>query len=139
MDYVRSTIVNMPYAEAVNAVKEALKEQGFGVLTEIDVKATLREKLGADMEDYIILGACNPQLAYQALDVEREIGALLPCNVVVRRHGDRSSVIDVLDPQVMVTLPGRTEVQPVADEASRRLGAAMTSLTGEKVRADGSD
>ena len=132
MDYVRSTTVNMPYAEAVNAVREALKEQGFGVLTEIDVKATLREKLGADMEDYIILGACNPQLAHQALDVEREIGALLPCNVVVRRHDDQSSLVHMLDPQVMVTLPGRTEVQPIADEASRRLGAAMASLVAEK-------
>ena len=128
MDYVRSTTVKMPYAEAVTAVREALKEQGFGVLTEIDVKATLQEKLGADMEDYIILGACNPQLAHQALEVEREIGALLPCNVVVRRHDDQSSLVQMLDPQVMVTVPGRAEVQPIADEASRRLNAAMASL-----------
>lgn len=128
MDYVRSTTVTMPYAEAVTAVREALQHQGFGVLTEIDVKATLREKIGADMEDYIILGACNPQLAHQALEVEREIGALLPCNVVVRRQDDQSSLVQVLDPNVLVSVPGRSELQPIADEAARRLGAAMASL-----------
>ena len=138
MQYVHSTTVNMPYAAAVTAVREALQEQGFGVLTEIDVRATLREKLGTDMEDYIILGACNPELAQRALDVEREIGALLPCNVVVRRHDDQSSLVHILDPQVMVSLPDRPEVQPIADEAVRRLGAAMASVASER-NANGSD
>lgn len=128
MEYVHSTTVRKPYAEAVTAVREALKEQGFGVLTEIDVKATLRDKLAVEMEDYIILGACNPQLAHQALDIEREIGALLPCNVVVRRVDEETSLVQFLDPQVMVSVPERPELQPVADEASRRLGAALASL-----------
>lgn len=132
MDYVHSTTMDVPYAEAVTAVRQALAEQGFGVLTEIDVKATLHEKLGADMENYTILGACNPVLAQRALDIEREIGALLPCNIVVRQRDEKSSLVHILDPQVMVSLPGRDEVQPIADEAVRRLGAAMASLTGER-------
>jgi uncharacterized protein (DUF302 family) len=132
MEYVHSTTMDVPYAEAVTAVRQALAEQGFGVLTEIDVKATLHEKLGADMENYTILGACNPVLAQRALDIEREIGALLPCNIVVRQRDEKSSLVHILDPQVMVSLPGRDEVQPIADEAVRRLGAAMASLTGER-------
>jgi uncharacterized protein (DUF302 family) len=132
MDYVHSTTMDVPYAEAVTAVRQALAEQGFGVLTEIDVKATLHEKLGADMENYTILGACNPVLAQRALDIEREIGALLPCNIVLRQRDEKSSLVHILDPQVMVSLPGRDEVQPIADEAVRRLGAAMASLTGER-------
>lgn len=133
MEYVRSTTVRQPFAEAVTAVRQALQEQGFGVLTEIDVQATLRAKLGVDMEDYLILGACNPQLAHQALEVEREIGALLPCNVVVRRVDEESTLVQVLDPNVMVSVPGRAELQPVADEAGRRLDAAVAALTDEGV------
>ena len=97
------------------------------MLTEIDVQATLKSKLGQDMEEYLILGACNPELAHQALDVDREIGLLLPCNVVVRRSGG-ATVVEALDPQVMVSLPGRPELQPVADEAAARLGAALDAV-----------
>ena len=129
MEYVRSTTVRQPFAETVTAVRQALQGQGFGVLTEIDVRATLREKLGVEMEDYLILGACNPQLAHQALEVEREIGALLPCNVVVRRVDEGSTLVQVLDPQVMVSVPDRAELRPVADEAGRRLDAAVAALT----------
>lgn len=112
----------------VERVKAALKEQGFGVLTEIDVKATFRDKLAVDMEDYLILGACNPSLAHQALGIDREIGLLLPCNVVVRADGE-ATLVQALDPQVMVSVTGRPELKPVADEAAVRLRAALESLT----------
>ena len=97
MEYQRSISTDLPYAEAVTRTREALGEQGFGVLTEIDVQATLRDKLGLEMEPYIILGACNPKLAHQALEVDRSIGVLLPCNVVVSGHGEGSTV-QILDP-----------------------------------------
>jgi uncharacterized protein (DUF302 family) len=112
----------------VERVKAALKEQGFGVLTEIDVKATLRDKLAVDMEDYLILGACNPALAHRALGIDREIGLLLPCNVVVRADG-QTTLVQALDPQVMVSVTGRPELKPVADDAATRLRAALDSLT----------
>ena len=93
------------------------------------MQATLKSKLDQDMEQYLILGACNPQLAHQALEIERDIGLLLPCNVVVRRSGD-ATLVQALDPQVMVSLPGRPELQPVADEAAARLGAALKAVAG---------
>jgi len=105
MEYGQGIELLLPYSEAVQAVKAALKEQGFGVLTEIDVKATMREKIDRDIEDYVILGACNPHLASQALDVDRRIGLLLPCNVVVRDGGNGRTVVEVLDPHVMVAVP----------------------------------
>lgn len=97
------------------------------MLTEIDVQATLKAKLDQDMEPYLILGACNPQLAHQALEVDRGIGLLLPCNVVVRRDGDRT-LVQALDPQVMVSLPELPALQPVADDAGRRLAAALQAV-----------
>lgn len=127
MTYVRSITLDLPYGDAVTRTREALAEQGFGVLTEIDVQATLKDKLGQDMEPYVILGACNPELAHRALEIDREIGALLPCNVVVREQDGGSTVL-ILDPQIMATLPGRDELQPVADEASRRMDAVLASL-----------
>ncbi len=127
MTYVRSITLDLPHVDAVTRTREALAEQGFGVLTEIDVQATLKEKIGEDMEPYVILGACNPELAHRALEIDREIGALLPCNVVVREQDGGSTVL-ILDPQIMVNLPGRDELRPVADEASRRMDAVLTSL-----------
>ncbi|MCX4776824.1 DUF302 domain-containing protein [Streptomyces sp. NBC_01264] len=127
MRYDRTVHLDTDFATAVTAVREALAAQGFGILTEIDVTATLKAKLGHDMEDYLILGACNPPLARQALDADRTIGLLLPCNVVVRADGDRTAV-QVLDPGVMVTLTGLPALQPVADEAARRLDAALSTL-----------
>jgi len=107
-----------------------VREQGFGVLTEIDVQATLREKLGTQMEDYLILGACNPPLAHQALDADRDIGLLLPCNVVVRADGPHATLVQALDPQVMVQVTGRPELTAVAEEATARLRAALNALAG---------
>jgi uncharacterized protein (DUF302 family) len=127
MDYGITIRTPIPFAEAVARVREALKAQGFGVLTEIDVQATLRDKLGKDMEDYLILGACNPPLAHRALDADRKIGLLLPCNVVVRTEGDQT-IIEALNPQVMVQVTGQPSLTPVADEATNKIRAALDSF-----------
>ena len=128
MTYGTSITVDAPFADAVARVRAALATQGFGVLTEIDVTATLEAKLGEHIEDYIILGACNPPFAHQALEVDRSIGLLLPCNVVVRA-GSAGTIVEALDPQVMVTLTGRAELKPVADAVAGRLAAALAELT----------
>lgn len=130
MDYERSITLPVPYDQAVRRTREALTEQGFGILTEIDVQATLREKRGLEMESYLILGACNPDLAHQALDVDRSIGVLLPCNVVVSSYQDGSKV-QILDPQLIASVTGLAELQPLADEASRLLQAALDSLSAD--------
>lgn len=130
MKYDLSITLDLPYEKAVDAVRAALKKQGFGVLTEIDVQATMREKLDVEMEPYVILGACNPPLAHRALEADRMIGLLLPCNVVVRADGDDRTLVQALDPAVMITVPEREELRPVADEAGKRIRAALDSLTG---------
>ena len=127
MSYGSSISLDVPFSEAVTRVRAALAGQGFGVLTEIDVTATLKAKLGEQIEDYVILGACNPPLAHRALAADRSIGLLLPCNVVVRAAG-AGSIVEALDPQIMATLTGRPELKPVADEAARRLATALASL-----------
>ena len=127
MSYGTQVALEEPFGQAVARVRAALADQGFGVLTEIDVTATLKAKLGEQIEDYMILGACNPPFAYQALAVDRSIGMLLPCNVVVRAAAE-GTLVEALDPQVMVTLTGRPELKPVADEVSRRLAAALAEL-----------
>ena len=127
MDYGITVRTALPFAEAATRVREALKAQGFGVLTEIDVQATLREKLGQEMEEYLILGACNPLLAHRALAADDSIGLLLPCNVVIRTDADQT-VVEALDPQVMVTVAGEPSLKAVADEAASRLRAALRSL-----------
>ncbi|WP_019358973.1 DUF302 domain-containing protein [Streptomyces sp. AA1529] len=129
MPYDRTVTLDADFATAVAAVRAALAEEGFGILSEIDVRATLKAKLDHDMEDYLILGACNPPLARQALAADRSIGLLLPCNVVVRRDGDRT-VAQALDPGTMVTLTGLPALEPVASEATRRLDAALAALPG---------
>jgi uncharacterized protein (DUF302 family) len=126
-------MVEKPFAETVVDVRVALAGEGFGVLTQIDVTATMKEKLGAEMEDYVILGACNPPLAHAALSADRSIGLLLPCNVVVRAVAPGRTAVEALDPQVMVAMTGRPELRPVADDAARRLGTALASLTGDEI------
>jgi len=128
--YGFGTTLNVPYEEAIPRVKEALKAEGFGVLTEIDVRKTLREKLGAEMEPYIILGACNPPLAHRALEQEPDIGLLLPCNVVVRAEGQGSRV-DIADPQAMLGMVGNEHLHPIAEEAKQRLQRVVASLGGQ--------
>jgi uncharacterized protein (DUF302 family) len=133
VSYGTHLTLDAPFAETVARVRAALAGQGFGVLTEIDVTATMRAKLGEQMEDYVILGACNPPSAHQALGIDRSLGLLLPCNVVVRA-GSAGTIVEALDPQVMVTLTGRPELKPVADEVARRLAAALAELTGSGLR-----
>lgn len=128
MGYALRTTVNRPFDETLKATRDALAEQGFGVLTEIDVAATLKSKLGADVEAQVILGACRPPLAHAALEVEPSIGLLLPCNVVVRDLGDDRSVVEAVDPAVMVTVTENEALVEVADDARTRLGAALDSL-----------
>ncbi|MCF4136256.1 DUF302 domain-containing protein [Streptomyces sp. Tue 6430] len=136
MRYDRTVHLDTDFATAVARTRDALAAQGFGILTEIDVTATLKTKLGRaaeDVEDYVILGACNPSLAHRALDTDRSIGLLLPCNVVVRRDGDRTAV-QALDPDTMVTLTGSDALRPVAEEAGRRLDAALAELTATDLK-----
>ncbi len=128
MEYALSIEVDLPHEEAVVKVKEAFAAQGFGILTEIDVQATLKAKTGADIEPYLILGACNPQLAHQALEIERQIGLLLPCNVVVRA-GVGCTIVEALDANLIAKIPDRDELVPVAEEAGRLIRAALDSLT----------
>jgi uncharacterized protein (DUF302 family) len=128
--YGFGTTLSVPYEEAILRVKEALKAEGFGVLTEIDVRRTMHEKLGAEMEAYIILGACNPPLAHRALEQEPDIGLLLPCNVVVRAKGVGSRV-EVADPQAMLGIAGNEELNAVAEEAKQRLQHVVASLGGQ--------
>jgi uncharacterized protein (DUF302 family) len=126
-----STTLHTSFGDAVDRTTKALADQGFGVLTTIDVKATLKQKLGEDMEDYLILGACNPSLAHRALDVDRQIGQLLPCNVVVRtdRAGPGDTVlVEAMDPQIMVRVADQPGLQPIADQAAAKLQAAISAL-----------
>lgn len=125
--YGIETRLEVPYEQAVERVTEALKQEGFGVLTEIDVKATLKKKLDEDFRRYVILGACNPPLAHRALSTEIEIGLLLPCNVIVYEEGE-GSVVSAADPGTMMEISGNPELSPIAREARERLERAIASL-----------
>jgi uncharacterized protein (DUF302 family) len=130
MSYALTTTVDRPFDETLTATRDALSAQGFGVLTEIDLRATLKSKLGVDVPAQTILGACRPPLAHAALQAEPSVGLLLPCNVVVRDVGDGSTLVEALDPAVVVTLTGNAALGTVADDAGRRLAAALAALTG---------
>lgn len=119
--------VDLPFEDAVERTKVALKAQGFGVLTEIDVKKTMKEKLDADFQPYVILGACNPSLAHKALTAEPEIGLLLPCNVVVHQQGSGSRVM-IMDPEVALGIVRNPALKAVASEAKARLQLALDAL-----------
>jgi uncharacterized protein (DUF302 family) len=122
--------LDRPFDEAVEAVRAALGEQGFGVLTEIDVRATMKAKLDVDVPSQVILGACNPTLAHRALEIEPSIGLLLPCNVIVRETAD-GSVVEAIDPAVLAEVTGNETLEPIADEVGRALAAAMGALEQE--------
>jgi uncharacterized protein (DUF302 family) len=138
MTYTLSTTVDLPWTEALDRTRDALSAQGFGILTEINVRSTFEAKLGAQaadaVGDYAILGACNPALASRALAAEPEIGALLPCNVVVRRSKDAdATTVEAIDPQTMVQLSAAPAIKEIADDAGTRLRRALADL-GEAAR-----
>ena len=126
--YVFGKTVGLDFDKAVEAVTQALSKEGFGVLTEIDVAATLKKKLGLERAPYKILGACNPQFAARALEVEAQIGALLPCNVVVREDTNGQTVVEFMDPHAVLNLTDRPEVGEIAVEVRSRLQRVMDAL-----------
>ncbi|WP_426765062.1 DUF302 domain-containing protein [Pseudarthrobacter sp. 1G09] len=133
MTYTLATTVPLPWSEALERTREALAAQGFGILTEINIRSTFEAKLGTEaadaVGDYVILGACNPSLASRALAAEPEMGALLPCNVVVRRNSSAgSTTVEAIDPQTMVQLSSSPAVREVADDAGTRLREALKNL-----------
>lgn len=129
LDYGMRTHLNLPYDVAVQRVTEALKVEGFGVLTEIDVKSTLKKKLDVDFRQYIILGACNPPLAHRALSTELEIGLLLPCNVIVYEDEDgEGSTVSIVNPVTMLGMGINPSLEPVGTEADARLRRVLNAL-----------
>jgi uncharacterized protein (DUF302 family) len=126
-NYAFGKSVNMGFEQALGAVTQALAKEGFGVLTEIDVAATLKKKLNLERAPYKILGACNPQFAAKALEAEPQIGALLPCNVVVREDAGKT-VVEFMDPNAVLELVGRPEIGRIAGEVRARLERVMASL-----------
>jgi uncharacterized protein (DUF302 family) len=135
MTYTLATTVPLSWADALERTREALAAQGFGILTEINVRSTFEAKLGTEaadaVGDYVILGACNPSLASRALAAEPQMGALLPCNVVVRRKADANeTTVEAIDPQTMVQLSDAPAVKEIADDAGTRLRKALAALGG---------
>lgn len=120
-------VLDVPFDDAVDAVKSAFADHGFGALTEIDMQATLRKKIGKEMPRFVIVGACNPHLASRAIDVMPQIGVLLPCNVVIREEGDQV-VVEAMDPGLMSSVTGSEAVGPIAAEARRLVGDALAQL-----------
>ncbi|KQS98781.1 DUF302 domain-containing protein [Cellulomonas sp. Leaf395] len=129
MSYALRTTTRLPFAAALDAARAALATQGFGVLTEIDLAATLKAKIGVEIPAQVILGACNPALANDALQTEPDIGLLLPCNVVVRTAADGSTLIEAVNPDVLVSLSGNGALQRVAQDAGTRLRAALDAVS----------
>ena len=123
-----SVRLDVPLAEALERARTALADQGFGILTEIDVAATLQAKLGVEVAPQVILGACNAPLAREGLRIEPDLGLLLPCNVVVRAVEDGTTVVSALDPELLVSVPGRPELEPIAAEAKTRLQSALAAI-----------
>jgi uncharacterized protein (DUF302 family) len=126
--YAFGKTVATNYEQTLQRVTEALAAEGFGVLTEIDVAATLKKKLGKDMPPYKILGACNPQFAHRAIEFEPQIGALLPCNVVVRIDAAGKTIVEVMDPNAVLQLVGRPQITAIAAEVRERLVRVLAAL-----------
>jgi len=130
MSYYIARTVSLPFEAAVAQVTERLKTEGFGVLTDIDVQATLKSKIGADMPKYRILGACNPRFAHEALKLEDKLGVLLPCNVIVRETADGRVEIASVDPVTAMERTGNPALAATADEVRRRLSSAIAAVVG---------
>ena len=127
-NYTFGKTVEIGFEQALERVTQELAKEGFGVLTEIDVAATLKKKLGKDMPPYRILGACNPQLAHRAIETEPQIGALLPCNVVVRAGATGKTIVEIMDPRAVLTLVGRAEIAAIAGDVRRRLERVLAAV-----------
>lgn len=123
-----SNVVQLPFTQALKATRAALAEQGFGILTEIDLASTLNQKVGADLAPQVILGACRPALAHQAIQSDPAIATLLPCNVVVRATGPASCIVEAFDPDAMTRLADNEALAIVANDARTRLTAALATL-----------
>lgn len=128
MEYGFSKTVGYSYDEAVEKVTEELKKEGFGVLTSIDVKDTMKKKLDVDFKNYVILGACNPPLAHKALTAEIDLGLLLPCNVIVYENDKNKTVIGFFDPKLMAKLVDNPELNNIADEVYKKLQRVYAEL-----------
>ncbi len=128
MIYEEVVVLDRPFVDALADVKRALASEGFGTLTEIDMQAALQDKIGKEIDPYVIIGACNPHFAARALDVLPRIGVLLPCNVVVREHENRV-IIEVADPHLMATLTKSDDIEPIASEARERINRVLAQLT----------
>ena len=128
MAYAFGKTVKSSYDETIRKATEALASEGFGVLTTIDVAATLKKKLGKDTKPYVILGACNPSFAHRALEAEPEVGTLLPCNVVVREQADGATRVDIMDPQAVLKLTERADIAPIANEVRQKLERVLAAI-----------
>lgn len=128
MQYAFGKAVAMSQDQAIERVTQELAKEGFGVLTEIDVAATLKKKLGVEVPAYRILGACNPQFAHRALQAEPQIGALLPCNVVVRVDASGKTLVEIMDPRAVLQLVGRPEIAEIAGEVRKRLERVLAAV-----------
>ena len=128
MQYAFGKTVQMSQQQAIERVTQELSKEGFGILTEIDVAATLKKKLGVDVPACRILGACNPQFAHQALQADPQIGALLPCNVVVRADASGKTIVEMMDPRAVLELVGRPEITKIAGEVRSRLERALAAV-----------
>ena len=137
MSYAITTSVRRAFTESLSATRQALSEQGFGILAEIDMQATLKAKIDVDIPPQVILGACRPLLAHAALQAEPSIGLLLPCNVVVRALGEHLTKVEAMDPDVMVSMTNNPNLAPVAADARTRLRAALESLSPAQQRSTG--
>lgn len=126
--YAFGKTVKSSYDDTIRKATDALAAEGFGVLTTIDVAATLRKKLGKETRPYVILGACNPNFAHQALEAEPEIGTLLPCNVVVREQADGATRVDIMDPKAVLKLTERADIAPIAAEVRRKLERVLAAI-----------
>lgn len=128
MEYFTSKTVDLSYDQAIEKVTDLLKEEGFGVLTEIDVKDTLKKKLDVDFKNYKILGACNPSFAHKALQAEDKIGVMLPCNVIVEEHEDGTVEVSAVNPVASMQAVSNDGLQPIADEVRNRLDKVIANL-----------
>ncbi len=133
VEYGFGKTLSAPFQQAIERITEALKGEGFGVLTTIDVQATMKAKLDVDVEPYTILGACNPNIAHKAIGIEPHVGLLLPCNVVVRQvqpdaSGQAQVLVEIADPQAMLGIVGNSDMNDIAQEARARLQRALAAL-----------